>query len=89
MEIIKNRYGNERVYEFIAHDKVRVTGQSEFVRQSQNDNGEVIMYDFEGGPCFNKDANLKLKGLKMKIEKIEPVNGRHKNLSEVVLHVKP
>lgn len=88
MEIRKNRYGEDRVYEFLGHNKVRVYGTSRIVRQSQNDKGEITMYDFEGGPCFNKDAFVKLKGLKQKVEKIEPLPEKHKNLCEVILHLK-
>ena len=34
MEIRKNRYGEDRVYEFLGHNKVRVYGTSHIVRQS-------------------------------------------------------
>lgn len=88
MEIRKNRYGEDRVYQFLGHDRVRVSGNSLMVRQAQNDEGEITMYDFEGGPCFNKDAFVKLKGLRHKVVKIEPLPSKHENLCEVLLHLK-
>lgn len=88
MEIKKNRYGDDRAYEFINHNTVRVYGNSHYVRQSDNADGNIVMYDFEGGPCFNKDAYIKLRGQRMKIVSIEPQKSKHKGLCEVILHLK-
>ena len=52
MEIKKNRYGVERVYEKIDETRIRITGESLFTRGSNDENGVQMMFDFEGGPCY-------------------------------------
>ena len=52
MEIVKNRYGNDRVIEKISPNKIRVMGESLFGRTSTDETGNLIMFDFEGGPCL-------------------------------------
>ncbi len=53
MEIVKNRYGAERVIEKINAQTLRVMGESLIIRSSQDENGNQTMFDFEGGPCLN------------------------------------
>jgi hypothetical protein len=88
MEIKKSRYGEDRSYEKVDEKRIRVTGNSKFTRSSQNDNGEVTMYDFEGGPCFNLNAKIKYKFRDYKITKIQPLPSKYEGLAEVVLFVK-
>ena len=52
MEIVKSRYGVERSIERINLNKVRVMGESQFIRKSTKKHDEISMFDFEGGPCF-------------------------------------
>ena len=42
MEVIKSRYGLERTIEKIDSNRIRVMGESQFVRQSQNDKGDIM-----------------------------------------------
>ena len=53
MEIVKNRYGDDRVIEKISPTKLRITGESQFTRGSEDEDGNQTMFDFEGGPCLN------------------------------------
>jgi hypothetical protein len=52
MEIVKSRYGLERSIERIDIGRVRVMGESQFIRKSTNKQGDVSLFDFEGGPCY-------------------------------------
>lgn len=88
MEIKKSRYGQDRSYEKIDEKRIRVTGQSKFVRASETEDGTVIMYDMEGGPCFNVDAKIRYRHKDYVIEKIQPLKSVHEDLCEVVLHLK-
>ena len=47
MEIVKSRFGIDRSIERINLNKVRVLGESQFVRKSQNKNGDVTLFDFK------------------------------------------
>ena len=48
MEIVKNRYGVDRVIEKIDSTRIRVMGESLFSRGSQDYDGNKTMFDFEG-----------------------------------------
>ena len=48
MEIKKNRYGEERVIMKIVPSKFRIMGESQFSRISEDDSGNITMFDFEG-----------------------------------------
>ena len=45
------------------------------------------MFDFEGGPCFNLHGKIKFKYREYKIKEIQPLNNKHEELCEVVLHI--
>jgi len=87
IEIIKNRYGNERVLEKISPTKIRVIGESIYSRGSKDDEGNQIMFDFEGGPCYNVGAKLTFGKYKWKIKSITPEKTDKENLASVVLEV--
>lgn len=87
MEIIQNRYGEDRVIEKISHDKIRVMGESLFSRSSIGDNGEHIMFDFEGGPCLNVGGTIKYLKTEWIIKNIYPEQTSQENLVSVVLDV--
>ena len=59
MEIIKSRYGSERSIERVDFQRVRVMGEAQFTRVSKSENGEVTMYDFEGGPAYTVGMKIK------------------------------
>ena len=87
MEIIKNRYGVERSIERIDFKRVRVMGESQFFRTSENE-GKVTMFDFEGGPCLTIGGKIKFEGLDWKIKGIKQ-NQNKRNLGECILDVEP
>lgn len=88
MEIKKNRYGQERVFEKIAVDKIRVMGDSIISRSSQDDEGNQTMFDFEGGPCFNLGAKIEYKKWNWTIEEIIPEPPKKDGFASVILVVK-
>ena len=71
MEIKKSRYDEDRSYEKVDEKRIRAIDNSKFTRSSQNDNGEVTMYDFEGGPCFNLNAK---SNTSLEITKLQKFN---------------
>lgn len=87
MEIVKNRYGNDRVIEKISSTKLRVTGESLFIRGSEDKEGNQTMFDFEGGPCLTVGGKIKYLGSDWKIHKIIPESTGKENLSTVILEV--
>jgi hypothetical protein len=87
MEIIKNRYGNDRVIEKIGPDKLRIMGESEFSRGSQDEDGNETMFDFEGGPCLNLGGKIKYQGTDFKINSITPEKVREESVASVLLEV--
>lgn len=89
MEIVKSRFGQERSIERINLNKVRVLGESQFVRKSQNKNGDVTLFDFEGGPAYTLGGKLNFEKMLWKIRKIEPMESGYKDLYEVNLHIDP
>jgi hypothetical protein len=88
MEIVKNRYGNERVIEKISPTKLRITGESLFSRGSQDEQGNNSMYDFEGGPCLTLGGKIKYLGTNWEITKITPEPTGKENLAMVVVEIK-
>lgn len=70
MEIIKNRYGVDRVIEKLDSNRIRVMGESLISRGSQDEDGTQTMFDFEGGPCFNVGGSIKYFGQDFKITSI-------------------
>ena len=87
MEVIKSRYGLERTIEKIDANRIRVMGESQFVRQSQNDAGKVTMFDYEGGPCLSVGGEISYQNTKWLIKGITPNKSKHEGLSECVLTV--
>ena len=87
MEIVKNRYGNDRVIEKIGDTRIRVMGDSLVTRQSQDDNGNLTMFDFEGGPCLNVGGKIKYLGTEFKINSIKPEESKQEDLHSVILEV--
>lgn len=87
MELIQNRYGQDRVIEKISHNKLRVMGESLFSRGSVGDNGEYIMFDFEGGPCLNVGGTLKYLKTEWIIKSILQEQNAQENLVSVILEV--
>ena len=87
MEIVKNRYGNDRVIEKIGDTRIRVIGDSLITRHSQDDNGNLTMFDFEGGPCLNVGGKIKYLGTEFKIQSIKQEESKQEDLYSVLLEV--
>lgn len=88
MEIIKNRYGAERVIEKINAQTLRVMGESLIVRSSQDEDGNQTMFDFEGGPCLNVGGKLKFMKTEWTITSVSPEVSKHEGLASVRIGVK-
>ena len=89
MEIIPNRYGNDRVYTKIDATHIRIMGESLFSRGSEDENGNQTMYDFEGGPCLNLGGTLKFMGSDFKIKSIKSEQSNQENIASVIVEVEP
>ena len=87
MEIVKNRYGNDRVIEKISPTKIRIMGESLFGRTSTDDSGNLIMFDFEGGPCLMVGSKLNYLKSNWTINKIVKEESSQQNLTSVLLEV--
>jgi len=89
MEIISNRYGNDRVYTKIDATHIRIMGESLMSRGSEDENGNQTMYDFEGGPCLNLGGTLKFMGSDFKIKSIKSEPSNQENIASVIVEVEP
>jgi hypothetical protein len=87
MEIVQNRYNVDRVLEKIDSNRIRIMGESIFTRTSQDENGNLTMYDFEGGPCLNVGGKIKYKGTNFKINSIKSEPSKMENILSVVVEV--
>jgi len=88
MEIIKSRYGLDRVVEKIDTDKIRITGESQFQRTYKNKRGGLQMIDFEGGPLIVVGTKLAYQGVQWDVLNIEQLNSGYDNLADYLLTVK-
>jgi hypothetical protein len=88
MEIVKNRYGNDRVIEKISPTKLRITGESLITRGSEDENGNQTMFDFEGGPCLNLGGKIRYMKTNWTIVSIKSESVKVPNLSSVLIEVK-
>ena len=88
MEIVKNRYGNDRVIEKISPTKLRITGESLITRGSVDEDGNQIMFDFEGGPCLNLGGKIRYMKTNWTIVSIKQESVKVPNLSSVLIEVK-
>ena len=88
MEIVKNRYGVDRVIEKISPTKLRITGESKFGRASQDKDGVQTMFDFEGGPCLNVGGKIRYMKTQWTILEIKQEPSGHDGLCSVQIKVK-
>lgn len=87
-EFITNRYGDVREVTQISMNKIRLTGNSEFVRTARDNDNSLIMFDFEGGPCINKGATMKFFKTKWVVEQIDALDEARSDMHSVLLTVK-
>ena len=88
MEIVKNRYGVDRVIEKIDSKRIRVMGESLISRGSQDDDGNQTMFDFEGGPCLNVGGKIRYMKTQWTILEIKQEPSGHDGLCSVQIKVK-
>ena len=88
MEIVQNRYGNDRVIEKISPTKLRIMGESLIARGSQDESGNQTMFDFEGGPCLNLGGKIRFGKTDWIITKITPEKSKIENFASVIVEVK-
>ena len=89
MEVVKSRYGLDRSIERINHQRVRIMGESQFVRTSKSKSGEVLFYDMEGGPAYTVGGKMFFEKMNWKIKAIEVVPNKYPNLNEAILTIEP
>ena len=87
MEIIQNRYGQDRVIEKLSPNKMRVMGDSIISRKSENEQGKITMFDFEGGPCLNVGGTIRYLKSEWVIKEILPEQSSQEGLISVLLNV--
>ena len=87
MDVIKSRYGKDRSIEKLGDRRIRIMGESKFTRASQNKDGVVTMFDFEGGPCYNVGGTIKHQKTTWKIKEIQVEKEVFKGLASVILKV--
>ena len=88
MDVVKSRYGKDRSIEKLGNNKIRVMGESEFVREAVTDDGDCSMFDFEGGPCYNVGGTIKHQKTTWKIKEIIVEKEKFEGLASVILKVK-
>lgn len=88
MEIIKNKYGAERVIEKINAKTLRVMGESLFSRQSKSEDGVISLFDFEGGPCLTVGGSIKFLQTTWTITNIYKEEQKHEGLDSVRVGIK-
>ena len=87
MEIVQNRYGQDRVIEKLSHNKIRIMGECIITRQSENEQGKITMFDFEGGPCLNVGGTIKYLKSEWVIKEIQQEQSSQENLVSMLLEV--
>ena len=88
MENLINSNGEERTIERITHDRIRVMGNSVFIRKSSDSEG-LTMFDFEGGPCLNVGGKIKFEKMDWYIHGIEQEDTIYPDFASVQLFVSP
>lgn len=89
MENHKNRNGQDRTFQRLTHNSVRVMGESAFNRKSHDENGNITMFDFEGGPAFNIGAKFKFERMEWKIKGIRQEDTSKPDFHSILLEVSP
>jgi len=87
MEIIQNRYGQERVIEKISMNRLRVMGDSLIYKHSLDKDGNLKMFDFEGGPFLGVGSKIKFCNSDWVIKGITIETTERENFYSVLLDV--
>ena len=87
MDVIKSRYGKDRSIEKLGDRRIRVMGESEVTKVRKGKGGEISMFDFEGGPCYNLGGTIKHQKTTWKIQQINIEDKKYEGLTSIVLKV--
>jgi len=87
MEVIKNRYGQERVIEKISLNRLRIMGDSIIYKQSLDKKGNIKLFDFEGGPLLGVGFKIKFLKSDWLIKSINVEQSDKENFYSVLLDV--
>ena len=87
MEIIQNRYGQERVIEKISLNRLRIMGDSIIYKQSLDKSGNLKLFDFEGGPFLSVGNKIKFLSSDWLIKSIKLEDTDKENFYYVLLDV--
>ena len=87
MDVIKSRYGKDRSIEKLVDRRIRVMGESEVTKVRKGKGGEISMFDFEGGPCFNLGGTIKHQRTTWKIKEIIIEDEKYEGVTSIVLKV--
>lgn len=87
MEIIQNRYGQERVIEKISLNRLRIMGDSLIYKQSLDKNGNIKLFDFEGGPFLSVGGKIKFLNSDWLIKSIKVEDVDKENFYSLLLDV--
>ena len=87
MDVIKSRYGKDRSIEKLGDRRIRVMGESEVTKVRKGKSGEISMFDFEGGPCYNLGGTIKHENTSWKIHHINIEDKKYEGLTSIVLKV--
>jgi len=87
MDVIKSRFGKDRSIEKLGDRRIRVMGESEVTKVRKGNGGEISMFDFEGGPCFNLGGTIKHQRTTWKIKEIIIEDEKYEGVTSIVLKV--
>ena len=87
MDVIKSRYGKDRSIEKLGDRRIRVMGESEVTKVRKGKSGEISMFDFEGGPCYNLGGTIKHQKTTWKIKEIIVEEKKYEGLTSIILKV--
>ena len=87
MDVIKSRYGKDRSIEKLGDRRIRVMGESQSTKVRKGKGGEISMFDFEGGPCYNLGGTIKLQKSTWKIKEIVLEEPKYEELTSIILKV--
>lgn len=87
-KIIKNKIGEEILYEIIDTNKIRISSNKIKTYRSIDKNGNFIMFDFDGGPVLTKGGFLKIDNIEYKVDKIEEMESQYDNMIELMVYIK-
>lgn len=65
-----SRYNTPRIIIQVGENSYHIVGRSAFGRTAKDENGNLTMFDFEGGPCITIDTPIKVNGKIMAVASI-------------------